>query len=518
MLYPTRYHVLLRTALVTAFTFTVAAAPVAADDDTLRQNFGDGDYKLIEDDTADLPGTIIQNTPRRGGRDVYGEDLADLGLHVRTGRATEMTSDIKMHNLNTSHVIGVHGEGTKVHYRGRWEADGGNAFPHMLLTEGGHFIFEEESQMDMVMDGSYFTRQLWVKGDGTGIIELAEGFNADQTVNEPVADAMGTIRLGGATLITHHTRNMPANTRPDGRGGHYQNGHVVFERVEGNTWIVKSNNQLYKAQVDFDTSGTIDTQATLTHAGHRRVALPVGPGGHFTSTGAFRTTSSGVTITKDGPAMLSLDGEQSYHPDTTFEVEQGLLRMSTNPGLGRAADEAGAHLVLNVRNEAKLHIGAPLSELKKLQLHDEAEAWIDRDCTLDASEGVSVAEGARLHLNGEVRGEVSIRGRMHLDGPRGPATIHGDLAMNGTLDAGIARGSDRPALKVNGMMTIGSQLAVRFHGRGDTPERVVLVEADVVSGAFSDGTQMTCAADEYRFNVAYEDGRIELRDIEKIDD
>ncbi len=507
------HRTMLLHALTCALVLAAAAMP-AAGDEPIRQNLAQGDHLLVTDDTADLP-DIIQSSPRRTGRDIYREDYMDIGLHIRTGRTTEMTSDILLHNINTCHIIGAHGEGTKVRYRGRWEADGLNSFPHLLLTEGGHFIFEDEAQMDMVMERSYFTRQLWVWGDGTGIIELAEGFRADQTRNEPVADAMGTIRLGGATLITHHTRNMPANTRPDGRGGHYQNGHVVFERIDGNRWIVKTHNQIYNAQVDFDTSGIIETQASLTHAGHRRITLQVGPGGPFTSSGAFRTTSPGLTITKSGPAMLSLDGEQSYHPDTTFEVEQGLLRMSTDPGLGRAAADAGPHLLLNARNDARVHLGAPLSELKRMVLHDESQLWLDRDCVIDASAGVAVHRNAKLHLNGRIRGDVDVRGALHLDGPRGLAAVEGDLAMRGRMVAAIPRNIDAAALKVDGTFTVGSELSVRFIGRGDLPQRVVLVKADAVSGRFSGDAAMTCAAGEHRFKVVYKDGRIELRDIRR---
>ena len=44
-------------------------------------------------------------------------------------------------------------------------------------------------------------------GDGTGTLELAEDFVSDRTKGATTPDAMGTIRLGGANLITHATHN-----------------------------------------------------------------------------------------------------------------------------------------------------------------------------------------------------------------------------------------------------------------------------------------------------------------------
>jgi hypothetical protein len=215
------------------------------------------------------------------------------------------------------------------------------------------------------MNPNFFTRQLWVWGDKTGTLELAQGFIADRTQGASVANAMGTIRLGGARLVTHASHSLPYNTRPDGRGGVYHNGHVVFEHQPGSVWSIRSQPQIYSAQIDFESDGTLDCQTHLTHNGQRRDCLAVGNGGPFVSTGAFRTTKAEVTITKTGPGMLSLDGQQSYLPGARLLVKAGLLRMHTDPGAGAWVQaQAGAELTLEVESGASLVLAAPLIRLK----------------------------------------------------------------------------------------------------------------------------------------------------------
>ena len=486
-------------------------------DDVLRQNLGNGDLLMVTEADASLPGTLIQATPRMRS---YHDGLMDAGFHFRTGTEIIVPTHIRMQDLNASQIVGAHGEGTVVRYKGRWEGDGGNAFPHMVLTEGARFVFTEESQMDMVMAGSFFTRQLWVWGDGTGIIELEEGFNADQTVNEPVPDAMGTIRLGGATLITHHTRNMPANTRPDGRGGHYQNGHIVFERVPGNRWIVDTSNQEYGAQLDFDTDAIVETRAALTHIGHRRIVLPVGPGGHFRSSGAFRTTSPDVTITKTGPAMLALEGEQSYHPGSRLVVEEGLLRMATDPGLGRDPDargNAGVYLQMEVKNEAGAHFIGTLHRLQSFVASDQSGVWIDDGVVVSTREGFTTGPEVPVSLSGVLEGASTIEGRLHLSG----TAVVENLISKGTVS--VSYGPNAPAapsLHATESLRLEGDLTVRFWDRrGRVPEEVLLIRAPEselanLSGAFS-GTH-TCSNDRFTFDLEHEGGEVWMRNITAI--
>jgi len=327
------------------------------------------------------------------------------GVHVRGGEEVVVGAAIVPGNYHGGGLIGVHGEGTHVRYRGHWRGDEGGSYPMLALTDGGRMTWEAEAHVDFVMDPNFFTRQLWVVGDGSGTLELAPGFVADRTEGATVADAMGTIRLGGATLITHHSRSLPYNARPDGRGGIYDNGHVVFEGEAPSRWIVASDPHVYAAQIDFATDGTIECRAHLTHSGEKRDCLAVGNGGPFVSTGAFRTTAEDVTITKAGPAMLSLDGQQGYRRGAALVIEEGLVRMHTDPGEGDHYDrESGPHLHVTVREGGSLYLGAPLMRIASLMLEDGATCWLLEGSELRLGE-LAVADGAEFVHDGTLTRE-----------------------------------------------------------------------------------------------------------------
>jgi hypothetical protein len=500
-----KWMILLMTAALTARTGA---------ENVLRQNLGNNDLLVIES-PGQVPARLIQGTPRMRP---YPDNLMDIGLHFRTGGEIDAAMDIGMVDLNASQVIGAHGEGTVVRYRGNWEANGGNAFPNMILTEGARFVFTEESSMNLVMPGSYFTRQLWVQGDGTGVLELEEGFVADHTVNDPVPNAMGTIRLGGATLITHHTRNMPQNTRPDGRGGHYQNGHIVFERVPGNRWIVDTSNQMYGAQLDFDTDAVLEIRSSLTHIGHRRVVLPVGPGGHFRSSGAFRTTSPDVTITKTGPGMLALEGEQSYHPGSRLVVEEGLLRMASDPGLGRDPDargNAGVYLQLDVKNESGVHFIGSLHRLQSLSLQDQAEMWVDDHLVLEVREPIEAGPETSLTIAGEIRSPLRAMGSLNLSGSPRFSTLH----HTGTVYAAFGQNAPEGAmLTATDSLALHGDLSIRFWDRrGRVPEEILLVEAPEMDLAETFTGTIRCREDKFQFDLVREGEQLWIRNITAIE-
>jgi len=370
----------------------------------IKQDVSAGDALVVTDADAALPDTVVQ----AGRLKPYVNNHAEVGLQFRTGAETAVDTDLKPANAVATTIMGAHGEGTHVRYAGHWVGDASAGFPILSLTDGGKVTWEADAVVDFVMPDNFFTRQLWVHGDGTGTLELAEGFVADRTQDATVPNAMGTIRLGGATLVTHHSRSLPYNSRPDGRGGIYHNGHVVFEQQPGSTWVTKTNQHVYAAQIDFAVDGTIDCQAALTHNGQRRVCLPVGNGGPFVSSGAFRTTRPDVTITKTGPAMLSLEGQQSYEPGATLVIKQGLVRLYTDPGDGgRVSETAGAHLVVEVHDGATLHVAAPTARVASITLKPGATLTIEPDTQVVASEGVVVEAGAAFDAEARVDGEVT---------------------------------------------------------------------------------------------------------------
>ncbi len=306
----------------------------------------------------------------------YSEQMVGDGVHFQTGGVVDLKGDIIGRQVHNGGLVGVHGQGTEVRFSGHWKGDEGGAYPMLVLRDGGKMVWTKDATVDFVMAGTFYTRQLWVWGDGTGILELEEDFRSDLTEGATVPNAMGTIRLNGATLITHHSLSLPYNSRPDGRGGVYHNGHVVFEGEGPSTWSVRSTPHRYSAQIDFASDGTLDLQAPLTHCGTFQVNLDVGGSGNFTSTGAFRTTRPGATITKTGPAMLSLEGQQGWQENSTLVVEEGLLRIHTDPAESeRLGEKYGNHLNLVVKRGGKVVFSAPRIRLGSLTIEPGATVW-----------------------------------------------------------------------------------------------------------------------------------------------
>lgn len=330
----------------------------------------------------------------------YTEQMLTDGVHFQTGGVVDLSADIIGKQVHNGGLIGVHGKGTDVRFSGHWKGDEGGGYPMLVLRDRGKMVWTPEATVDFVMASNFFTRQLWVWGDGTGVLELEEGFRSDLTEGGTVPNAMGTIRLNGATLITHHTLSLPYNTRPDGRGGLYHNGHIVFEGETPSTWSIRSTPHRYFAQLDFATDTTLDLQAPLTHSGTFQVCLPVGNSGPFTSTGAFRTTKPGATITKTGPAMLSLEGQQGWHPDSTLDVKEGLLRIHTDPAQSdRLGGEYGNHLNLIIRKDAKVVFAAPTIRLASLTVEPGATVWHLDGVTLEV-DGSVISSAATSHTQG----------------------------------------------------------------------------------------------------------------------
>lgn len=327
----------------------------------------------------------------------YSEAMFEQGVQLHDIGTVRADFTWRGANTVSSTLIGIHGPESHLIFEGTWRGDSGGAYPMLALTKGAKLTFSEKAHVDLVLEGSFFTRQIWAYGDGTGTIELAEGFVADRSKGAQVEDACGTIRLNGVNLISHHSQSLPYNVRPDGRGGIYHNGHVVIEGTTPSTWTIASNPQEYSAQIDFHYDGTIETQTPLTHNGQRRDTLAVGAGGVFMSTGAFRTCEENVTITKTGPAMLSLDGQQGYYPGSHIIVAEGLLRMHTDPAAGDHYDEnAGNYLHLEVKNKGRAFLGAAVNRLAALTVEAGATFELGPQSTLEVSGPLQIAEGATV--------------------------------------------------------------------------------------------------------------------------
>ena len=324
---------------------------------TVSLNVTSGGFLLL--DAAPPAGTEYRF---QGTLKEYLATVATAGLHFDGGATLAVSNRLFPADANGSPIVGVRG-GTTVSYAGIWQADAGNTKSQVYLAGAGRLVLESGADLDFIND-SYFTRQLWVSGDGSGVLELAAGFVADRTVAGTVPDGLGSIRLGGATLVTHATESLPLGYRPRSGQSPQANGHLVFENVDGSTWEVRSAPQTYLGAVWFRTSGTVRAHSDLTHAGTTQSAPD------YVAANAFQTISDNITVTKEGPGRLIFAAETAWRPGAVLDVKAGAVRWETDPAAGRrypsGAEEGGPNLDLRLTKGTEAEFLAPLSRLASI--------------------------------------------------------------------------------------------------------------------------------------------------------
>jgi hypothetical protein len=201
------------------------------------------------------------------GADSYPpvSQLRTVGLELRPEGEQIVEADV-LSILGGSPVVAVSGDAGSVRFGGRWQANTGSVISWLRLAEGGHFSLTENAQMDFIKEG-FFTLQLWVTGDGSGTLELEEGFIADRTDGGLEQSGIGSIRMGAGTLISHRSANLPLGYRPRSDGSAQTNGHLVFENRPGNRWIVRGEDQVYPGAVWIFKGMEVVAETNLTHVG-----------------------------------------------------------------------------------------------------------------------------------------------------------------------------------------------------------------------------------------------------------
>lgn len=328
----------------------------------LRVRFGQNDRLAVH---GDLLGGEIWTDSAKINR--YSTGLENVGVHFFGGGTNTVTTDFTLNNLFSSPVVGVW-DGTTVQFSGYLQGDDGQVFTHLVLRNGGTFVVEAGAELDFVLDENYFTRQLWVYGDGTGTLEIAPGFSAITSSGPDFDLGIASYRLSNATIITHETQGLPVGNRPNGSGGIQRNGHFVFENEGGSTWIVRSNPQSYDGAVWIGVDMTVQTEEDLTHSGITNFSSHFGS---YWADNAFQTTSDNVTVTKTGPATLTLLEETAWRPGAVLSVEEGAVIFAKDPAAGirkggGGSQEGGPNLTLEIRNEATVRLAAPLSRIESV--------------------------------------------------------------------------------------------------------------------------------------------------------
>ena len=167
------------------------------------------------------------------GADAY-PSLATLrasGLVLDPTGTEEITATLSSFG-GGSPLLRVVGDRGPVTFNGRWNSDTGSVISWLVLDEGAHFLLGPEADMRFIKNG-FYTLQLWVSGDGSGLLELDPDFVADKTEKGSQRLGIGSIRLGAGTLRTHHSRNLPLGYRPQADGSAQTNGHMAFENSDG---------------------------------------------------------------------------------------------------------------------------------------------------------------------------------------------------------------------------------------------------------------------------------------------
>lgn len=319
--------------------------------------------------TGDVSAGGFINPIGKIGNGRYQPGLLECGIRFEGGTTIELAADIGDLSRSSSPSFQVYGEGTVVRFTGFWDGDGDGTITSLAPREGGRWIITEEAEMDFIQSFGGFTRQLWVYGDGTGVLELEEGFVADLSEGGTKSHGIGAIRLSNAILETHHSQSLPRTFRRRCNGVAGPNGHFVFEDQDGSIWRPLTNPQTYDSAMWFFASGIIDAQVPVTHTGITWRNFSTCDGHTYTMANAFQTNENNVTITKRGPETLTLAGEIAFKPGGVLHVEEGGVDMRTDPAAGGtrpSGSVVGPNMSLLVDEGAWHRFGAASSELEDI--------------------------------------------------------------------------------------------------------------------------------------------------------
>ncbi len=269
----------------------------------------------------------------------YDESLKTKGLSFRNGMTNTINHSITSDKnggaqaLYSAPVIEVSGSETVLIINDTLITDNGESYPAISLWDGGRFILSANAYMDLIAH-SYFTRQLWVWSDGTGIFEIKEGFIADRTAMGTTPEGVGSLRFNNCTIITHHTDGLPMGYRPlidteNDLDTADINSHFVFEEDSGSVWVVNSNPQNYRGGLWIDASMTVETNQELTISGVKTVTN-YNPGGPYSNWGGVMMRKN-LCMTKRGAERLVLSGDHGYDSGAVHYIEEGMLEYQTDP-------------------------------------------------------------------------------------------------------------------------------------------------------------------------------------------
>jgi len=263
---------------------------------------------------------------------------------------------------------------TPVIYNGTWQGGGAAQESYAVIHDGGNITLGTDARLNLVTTDLTSLRTLHAWGNGlSNTFEIATGFIADRTVGGTIPEGLGGLEIKDATLITRASAGLPVVTKLDGQGATHRAGLITFIGTTAK-WQTASAAQTYDGGVRFDTSATIQTDQDLTHTGTTSQKWD----------GQWQVPTAGITLTKTGPAWLTLE-TQGYVAGTALMVNEGSVRFTGDAGAGwyegnyaRGANAAitapptpDRTLAVNVGSAAAVatvEFAAPLNQLASLTI------------------------------------------------------------------------------------------------------------------------------------------------------
>jgi hypothetical protein len=324
----------------------------------------------------------------------YSALLLERGLHFYNKQLNVMDNDIIKNNLRSSPILGTHGYNTVVQYTGHFIADGGQSKSSLVLMDSARFVCTGETSFDLIND-AFYGRPLWIHGDGTGILELKEDFIADLSAYGTVQEGIHSLRISDATLITHHTQNIPITYLPtEDPDSPCVYSHIYFENKGYSYWKILSNNQEYKGGLVIrDCILTIIAEKDLIFSGVKETA----PG--FTNWGGLLMSTQHDTVPpvliKKGNADIICSGNGGFVKGSTIRIEQGTFEFQADPYTSKdnlydieyyIFDTAihDQNLIIEVSDSGTIFFNTHMSRIDSIGMSDSATLTIGLGDTLSA--------------------------------------------------------------------------------------------------------------------------------------
>ena len=196
-------------------------------------DYTDGDGTVVIDGDWNVSGDILFPTEEKiHPVNATDAEVLSNGLHIASGTELDVSNNITATRPYRNCPVIALDKGTVVNYSGTFTSKSDQAFTYMYLLDQSKFVLTNNAVFDQILENSWWTRQIWIRGDGTGIFETAEGFVADKTSGGTKHTGVGSFRLNGVTYISHSTAGLPVyETGLTGDNTPCYNGHVIFDSM-----------------------------------------------------------------------------------------------------------------------------------------------------------------------------------------------------------------------------------------------------------------------------------------------